>query len=447
MTFSRLRFSILVLSVWLLTSSSGLGQELQFQSLDELINHALSQSPEEQIRSLKIEQGRLAEKTAQSSLFPKIRAYGTWDDYLQLPVQLIPSEALGGTPGTFTELQFGTQYQLNLGIEATLPLINSELWNQIKAQKLEAELIPLHSASQQLAWREQISRLYYLILLHQESLNLAQLNAEAADSIFSSAKARFELGELEPLPYQRIQANAFSSKNQVALQESQLNKACQNLLRLIGESPNQDLILLEKLQNQKLQAIQIDYELDMLPDWRLAQQQTQLSAQRLKEVRSAYLPTLSGLGRFYQQTLSNDFNLQEKNAFEVGLIGLSLQWNVFSGGKQRLASHQAKIDWEIAQKQEEITQEKLLEEKLGLQTEVVQNQRLLANFEKVIALYEDNFHLAGVQWVEGLITVDELLQVQQELLDQQKHYLGTIAELCTAKALISIRSQSSITSR
>ncbi|MFC3417838.1 TolC family protein [Algoriphagus hitonicola] len=447
MAFSRLRLSILIFSAWLLTSGSGLGQILQFESLDALLLYAQKQAPEEEIRALQLERGQTVEKMAQYSLFPKIRAFGTWDDYLQLPVQLIPSEAFGGEPGTFTEIQFGTQYQLNLGIEASLPLINIGLWNQIKSEKYQAEMVSREIASQQLAWKEQISRQYYLLLLHQESLEIAQKNSEAADSIFYSAKAQFDVGELEPLPYQRIKANAFSAKNQEEIQRKQSLKTKQNLLRLIGESPNEELILSERLRNQKLKDINPEYELDQLPDWQLAQQQTQLSAQRLQEAKTAYFPTLSASGRFYQQTLSNDFNLQEKNAFEVGLIGLNLEWNLFSGGKQRLRSRQAKLDWEIAQRQEQITQETLQEEKLGLQAEIIQNQAVLQNFEEVITLYEDNFHLAGVQWLEGLITVDELLQVQQELLEQQRQYLGTLAELCTAKALIAFRIQSSISTR
>lgn len=447
MAFSSLKYPTLILVAWLLIPSSMVGQTLHFESLDSLMAHGLRQSPDEQIRALQLERGQTAIKMAQSALFPKIRAYGTWDDYLQLPVQLIPSEALGGEPGTFTELQFGTQYQLNLGVEATLPLINLELWNQVKAEKYQAEMIYAEIASQQQAWKEQISRTYFLLLLHQESLQIALENAQAADSIFYTAKAQFEVGELEPLPYQRIQANAISAKNQVAIQQRQLTKAKQSLLRLIGVSPDQELIISETLRKQEFQDIQPNYELDQLPEWKLAQHQTQLNALRLQESRNAFFPTLSASGRFYQQTLSNDFNLQQKNAFEVGLIGLSLEWNLFSGGKQKLRSKQAKLDWEIAQKQEQITRETLLEEKLGLQAEIIQNQEILQNFEGVIALYEDNFKLAGVQWLEGLISVDELLQVQQELLDQQNQYLSTLAELCTAKALIHIRSQSSISSR
>jgi outer membrane protein TolC len=418
------------------------GQEISVQGFRDLLNFAKSNSAERPIWELELLQAENTQRQSKSELLPSLRAYGTWDNYLELPVQLLPSEAVGGEPGTFTEIRFGTQYQINLGLEATMPLINLELWNRLKMERLQFELTQLDISSQEQAWIEQLARSYYLLLLHQESLDLASARFAISDSIFQIAKLKFEFGELEPLPYHRLEASALSAKNQVQNQEKQVKTTMNSIIRLSGGDQGTTLIFLDRLAIPSQTDQEVDYELEQLPEWKKAQLQINLNEQILRQTRSSYYPTLSASGRFSQQTLANQFNLSDASSFEVGIWGLSLEWNLFQGGRQRLKSKSAALDLQISQKQMEVTAQSMMQEKLDLEANLIQNQALIAGFKPLLSVYEANYRLAGIQWIEGLIPVDELLQVENEWISQQLDYLIALSELSTSLALVAIRNHS-----
>ncbi len=437
--FHHLSFTLIAVFLWVNPLSS---QTITVYNFQDLVDFAKTKSAEKQIWKLQLLQEESSQWESKSELLPKLRAYGNWDNFLELPVQLLPAEAVGGVPGTFAEIQFGTKYQINLGLEATMPLINAELWTRIKTDRLRFELAKEDISSQEQAWIEQLARSYYLFLLHKESLELAQTRFTLSDSIYRLAKLRFEIGELEPLPYHRIEASALSAKNQILTQEKQLKTAQNSIIRMIGGDQQFELEFEDRLAIQKPEAFSSNYDVKQVPDWKMAQNRVFLNQQALRQSRTSHLPTLSATGSFYQQTLGNQFNLQDASSFEVGVWGLRLDWNIFQGGRQRIKNKSASLDYQIAQKQLEVTTQSLLQEKLDLEAEIIQNQALIAGFQPLLSVYESNYRLAGIQWTEGLIPVDELLQVENEWISQQLEYLVALSELSTSKALISIRNHS-----
>ncbi|HSF55338.1 MAG TPA: TolC family protein [Algoriphagus sp.] len=442
MSYNRLRQLSFTLIAVFLSVIPLRGQQFTVRNFQDLLDLAMSQSAEKQIWELQLLQEETSQRESKSELLPRLRAYANWDNYLELPVQLLPSEAVGGEPGTFTEIRFGTKYQVNLGMELSIPLVNLEVWNRIKTDRLKFELAKEDISTQEQAWIEELARSYYLVLLHKESLELAKNRHTLSDSIYQLAKVKFEIGDLEPLPYHRIEASARSAKHQIFTQEKQLKTALNSLNRLIGGDQLTELEVLDQLAGQIPETRSTDYDLEQLPEWKTAQNRVTLTEQVLKQSRTSNLPTLAATGSFYQQTLGNQLDLQDASSFEVGVWGLRLEWNIFQGGKQRIKTKTAALDYQIAQKQLEVTRQSLVKEKLDLEAEIIQNQALTAGFLPLISVYESNYRIAGIQWTEGLISVDELLQVENEWIAQQLEYLVSLSELGTSKALISIRNHS-----
>ena len=441
MSIQNLNRLILALGVLYLSCLPTHGQDLSFHNLEEVLRYANVNAPEQKLRVMQESQQKLAPRISRGELLPTVRAYSTWDNYLQLPVQLLPSEAVGGEPGTFTEIRFGTQYQLNLGLEASIPLFDPELWNKVKADRLRSQMSISDLAAQAQGWTEEIARGYYQFLLHEESLILAKQRFHLSDSIYRLSEFAFEAGELEPLPFQRIKAEALAAQNALAKQQKQKDLAGASLRRLIGAEENL-VQFTEKIRDVILSEQITDYELSTLPEWKKSEYAVSMSEQAWKQSKASHLPKLTANGQFYRQTLGNNFNLDDASSFEVGVIGLSLNWNLFQGNQKRLKTKTAYLDWQIAQEQLQLTQQKLAEEKSKLEIELEQNQRVVTGYIPLLELYSENFRIAGLQWAEGQIPTDELLQVEQEWILQQQEYLIALADLFTSKALLFIRNQS-----
>jgi outer membrane protein TolC len=184
-----------------------------------------------------------------------------------------------------------------------------------------------------------------------------------------------------------------------------------------------------------------DYDLSMLPDWKRADLMVEMQRQSWKQMRASHLPRIAANGQFFQQALGNEFGMRDAGTFEVGVIGLSFNWDIFQGNQKRLKTKTAYLDWQIAKEQQSQTRLLLTEERNRLETELRQNETLVAGFRPLLQLYEDNFRLAGIQWGVGQISADELLQVEREWIEQQQEYLISLSDLYTSKALLAIRNQ------
>lgn len=380
-------------------------------------------------------------KNSQGALFPQIKATGNFDDYLQLPIQLLPAEVVGGEPGTFTEIAFGTQYQVNLSLEASLPLVNTSLWNQVKAAKIQNQLKINEIDAQKQQWREQLARAYYLTLLNEVGLEISESNQTSADSILNVAQIQFDQGIMDPLPFQRIKAKAFTARNQYELQVKNTGTIRNSLRILLGMDFAGDFRLTEQLDESQAQDPSSDYPITSLPDWKVAQSNLELADRNMLAARQSYLPTLSAIGRYSQQSWSNDLKIGDYAWYEVAQIGLRLEWNIFKGNQLRNQARSAKLDRELALLAVNQTEERLTQEKTDLQIDLLQNAKLMKNYRQSYGLFQENFRLAQIQFAEGLLSTDELLQIQQELWDNQRQYLNALADYFVTKAMVEIKAQ------
>ncbi len=417
------------------------GQDLSLGSFAEVFDHASSHQADFLIWEKTAGQQTYEVRNAKGGLMPQIKAYGNFDNFLQLPVQLVPSEAFGGEPGTFTEIQFGTQYQLDVGLEASLPLVDTKAWNRVKSAHLEKQLSDSELQSARQNHKEQLARAYHLALLSQEALKLSEDNYKAADSIHQVARQQFDQGVLEPLPYQRLKAAASRAKSHYHQQVSSTSSNSNKLKYLMGLDQGDSIHLTETIVFQGMPEDIPSYLLETQPDYQGAIVSLELAERSLKASRQRYLPTLNAIGRYSQQAWSNDTRMSNYTWFSTAMIGLRLEWTVFGGNLTRNQINSTKLKRDIAEARLRQAEQQLIQEQHDLSTDLVQNLEILKSYRETYAVYEDNYRLARIQFREGVISIDELLQVQQELWDNQRQYLNSLADYLIAKALIEIKSE------
>ena len=431
----------LVIGFWAFLATETMSQETVINSFDEILFYGKEHLADFKIWEKTILQSENEIKISSGGLYPQIRAFGNFDDYLQLPVQLLPAEVVGGDPGTFTEIIFGTQYQLNVGIEASLPLVNTAAWNRVKSAKLRAEVVRNDVEVQKQTWTEQLVRSYYLSLLHQIALRLSDWNRKAADSILLISGHQFEQGIMDPLSFQRIKAITLDTRAQYELQYRNSNSSLVSLKRMIGMEIDRNLILTEELDQASIHAGEEEYDIYLLPEWKKVESNSRLAERKLLSALQNYLPTLSALGRYSQQAWSNNLKVGAYDWYETGLVGLRLEWVLFGGNQLRNQTKSSRWDRQVALDELARTKEKLLQEKYDLSLDLVQNTKMISIYQDTNRLFAENFRLAQIQFMEGQISVDELLQVQQELWDNQRLYLNSLADYLISKALVQLRTE------
>ena len=234
-----------VLLFILLSNGFGAIGQVNFNSLEDAISHANTNNPSLKAENLNQQVSDQRLKSAWSALLPSVRAFGTLDNNVSLPVQLIPAEFLGGAEGEFAKVQFGTQFASTYGAEANLSIVNASSWKNIKTSALAKEASRYQFQDRQLSLTEQVITAYYFALLSRESIILNRELLHAADSLLSAASVRLENGMIEPLEFNRVKSLFLETETQ--LRESQGAYAKNvNALKALANIPEKDSLIISE---------------------------------------------------------------------------------------------------------------------------------------------------------------------------------------------------------
>lgn len=163
----------------------------------------------------------------------------------------------------------------------------------------------------------------------------------------------------------------------------------------------------------------------------------------LKKEKGTYLPTLGAFGGVTYSSLFDAnattpvilglntplyLGLNEMTLKQNWMIGAAMKWEIFSGFERIHKVHEAKINIEQVQNQIDDTKEKLellLENNLVNYTVLNQKLEIAQQQEKIAT---NNLNLATKQYKEGLITVSERLEAENDLIKTSVNKINTLIE-------------------
>jgi outer membrane protein len=154
-----------------------------------------------------------------------------------------------------------------------------------------------------------------------------------------------------------------------------------------------------------------------------------LSELSLRREKSKFLPTFAAFYQHEEQTNPAQFNF-----IPPDIVGVRMNFNIFSSGQRLSTISQSKLAFEKAK-----LAEKDAEQGLSMQFETAKN-----NYITALKSYEtnlENFKLAKkifdrsvISFREGMATSLELTQNQRQYLTTESDYLNGIVKLLSAKA-------------
>jgi Outer membrane protein len=234
-----LSIAFMLLGTYLLSAQENKVTEL---SLRECVQMAVDRNIN--IQTARIDREKSAYKVSETraALLPKINVNGSFTDYLEKPVTLLPGEIVG-RPGTSIPAEMGAQY--NTTASAT---INQVLYNQtaLTALNLSKKMETLSSLSIEKAREElasEVCKLYFLSLTTAMQKTLVEENIVRTKHLSDIIKSLVDNGMGTQVDYERISVSlenlyTHSSNTEAAL-EQQLN-----LIRYILVIPIEEPILL-----------------------------------------------------------------------------------------------------------------------------------------------------------------------------------------------------------
>jgi outer membrane protein TolC len=420
--------------------------QVKLESAEQCLEYVRVHNLSLQNESLNEEVSRERLRAAWAGMLPQIKAFGTLDDNIALPVSLVPAQFLGGPEGEFAEVQFGTQFNATYGAEASLSLINVSNWKNVKAASYGEDVARYQHLNQEQNVFEQAITAYYLAILSREASELNRDLVKANDSLLHVADARFTNGVIEPLEYNRVKSIYLESQYQLNESETQYYKNINALKVLMGVAEKDSLVLTEKigttLSNQSSPTI-LTTTANQTARYKFASARVLQSEQEWKRQQARIFPEVSLYARYARQSFSNEFNVFGGNQswYDVGVIGIRAEWNLFTGFNRHASIRQASIQSKIAKQDAELstlqTQRELDDLQRNYQAAVFGLGRYTEHFQ----LNRTNYAAASEKYKQGVYTMDQFITVYQEMVRSQNQYLSRLANYLVYDSIIRIKNK------
>jgi outer membrane protein TolC len=421
-----------------------LGQ-VKIESAEKCLEYVRLHNLSLQSETLNEEVSRERLRAAWALMLPQIKAFGTLDDNISLPVSLVPSQFLGGPEGEFAKVQFGTQYTASYGAEASLSLINASNWKNVKAASYGQDVARYQHLNQEQTILEQATTAYYLAILSREASVLNRDLVKANDSLVQVAEARFSNGVIEPLEFNRIKAIYLESQYQLSESESQYDKNINALKVLMGVNEKDSLVLTEQIGSTltSQSPTGLTATVDQSARYKLSSERLLQSEQEWKRQQARIFPELSLFARYTRQTFSNEFDVfgGSQPWFDVAVVGVRAEWNLFTGFNRQASIRQASLQTKIAQRDAELTSMQTQRDLDDLERNHQSAAFGLERYTEHFQLNRTNYVAASEKYRQGVYTMDQFITVYQEMVRSQNQYLSRLANYLVYDSIIRIKNQ------
>tara|TARA_A200000159_G_scaffold161881_1_gene184634 strand:- start:1445 stop:2782 length:1338 start_codon:yes stop_codon:yes gene_type:complete len=427
--------------VYLALFFSGAAQETStVLNLDAAIEYGLTNNPNIQNASLEIQKAYKERWATIAIGLPQISVTGNYQNFLELPVSLVPAEFFGGQEGEFSELRFGTTQNMIGSVRMNQLLFDGSYIVGVQASKIFLEISELGYDKTSLEIRKAIIDAYGTVLLAQENAAILAKNKsnikktlEETQKIIANGLAEEENAEQLELTLSRIatQLDYANTLQDITMSMLKWIIGMPEENRITLEQSLEELVALKMLESNAPSVLTIENNLDL----KFAENDRTSEELLYRYEKSKALPKLSAFISGTYTGNSNEFTFTDPDQkwFGSSLFGINLEVPIFSSLLRSSNTQKAKLSLEQAEIRLVDTRNRLA---IELEMAVNEMDLALKNYttsKKDLALAERIEQKNQIKYLEGLSSSFDLRQAQQQLYTTQNQFLQSMKAVIDAK--------------
>ncbi len=427
-------------------------------TLEEAIRIALSENIAIRVADKDIERAEYARKGSYASLFPQVDGSGSYSRTIKKQVMYMDfdmgammggggkeeesgaeTKAGGGGASKGGGIEVGRWNTFSTGIQASMPLVNAQLWKSIKISGQDVELAVERARSSRLETVTQVKQAFYGVLLAKEAFKVYKEVYENALDNFQQTEKKYNVDKASELEYQRAKStvqnaipNVYDAENAVVLGLWQL-KAVMGIdldedIDVAGSLMDYSLTMFRDIQENDGVTLENNSSLRQLAI------QAEELANTIKMQRYASLPSLALSFSYSINAMTNDFVFREFNWSPYSAAGLSLSIPIFAGGRRSNAVKQAQNQRDQLVLQTENTERQL---RVAIRQYLNQMETAMKNFDAAgsgVETARKAYDIAAKSYNLGRSTITELNDAQLALTQAQLAQSQAVYNFIVAKA-------------
>ena len=234
------------------------------------------------------------------------------------------------------------------GISASMPLINAQLWKNLRISDKDVELAVEKARSSRLETVGQVKQAFFACLLAREAFAVYKSAYENALENLNQIQRRYNAQRASELDLTRAKTTLANAIPNVYDAESSVLLTLWQLKAVMGVSLDENIDVAGSLDDYAQHML---YDLHETGELSLENNSTMrqlaLQAEQLAEAinaqRYASLPTLSLSFNYSLNAMTNDFVFSQFKWSPYSFVGLNLSIPIFAGGQRTNAVRQARV--------------------------------------------------------------------------------------------------------
>ena len=456
-------------------------------SLEDALKIALSENTSVKVADMEIQRTKYAQKGSYGALFPQISATGMYsyaiqkqkvffgsDDedsgssgggmssmfasafepimyyiqqlYTATGTPFIPYVAPTPDPSSSSSsssdpIEMGRRNQVQLGLSASMPLVNFQLWESLRITGDQVELAVEQARESRLGTVASVKQAYFAVLMAKASYDVYNAVYENAVQNFKLTESRYNAKKASDMDLARAQSslaaaipNLYNAENSILLSLWQLKAVMGlDLDRAIDVEGTLDDYAEHMLYDLESGA---EASLDNNSQLRQLATQAEMLAKQIRMQKYAYLPTLAMQVSYNYYTQSDKFNLSQWKWLPSSTLALSLNIPIFSGGQRYHTIKQTRVQADELALQRENAERQL---RIGIRQSLSSMDTAMKTYaaaSQAVKSAEKAYDIASKSFEVGKSTLTDLNNTELTLTQTRLQAAQAVYSFVVAKATL-----------
>ena len=409
-------------------------------TLDEAIEYGINNNFSVKNANREIEKAQKDRWSTIAIGLPQIYAEVNYQNFLEMPVSLVPAEFFGGQSGEFAEISFGTKQKVVGSVRMDQLIFDGSYIVGLEASKIFLKISENIYEKTTLETKKIIVNNYAAALLAGENVKLLNKNKKNLEENVSEIHQLFKNGFVEEESVEQIQLTLANINTQLKY-AANLSKIIHEMLKFnLGIPVEKKVVLTSQIyeiidESNLIFENQNNFNISNNIDIKIAENNFLSESLLYKYEKSKFLPSLKAFinGSYTGNNEKFDFAKNNQKWFGSSLFGLSLDIPLFSSFSKKVNSQKAKISMQQAETKLNETQYRI---RMEIETALNDYQLAIENYfteKENLGLAERIENKNQVKYFEGMVGSFELRQAQLQLYSSQSKYLSSIQNLIERK--------------
>ena len=454
-------------------------------TLEDAVKIALSENVSVKVADMEVERTKYAQRGSYGQLFPQISASGMYSYAIQKQKVYFGSDSedegsgSGGgmagmmagmmepimyyieqlyaytgapfvpyvaptTPETEQQsgdgaIEMGRRNQVSLGLSASMPVVNFQLWESLRLTGDQVELAVEQARESRLGTVTSVKQAYYSVLLAKASYDVYNAVYENAVENCKLTEMRFNAQKATEMDRSRALASVAAAIPNLYNAENSIYLALWQLKAVMGLDLDRAIDVagsLEDYAQHMFYDINEGEEASLEHNSQLRQlaKQAEMLAKQIRMQQYAYLPTLSMQVSYNYYTQSDKFNLAQWKWLPSSTLALSLSIPIFSGGQRYHAIKQTRVQADELDLQRVNAERQL---RIGIRQSLSTMETSMRSYDAArdaIKSAEKAYDVAAKSYQVGRSTLTDLNNTELTLTQTKLQALQAVYNFVNAKA-------------